>query len=46
MPKIPNYPQMTFLFYKVLTHNVLGFKVWPLNARRFSMIYSNFASES
>ena len=27
MPKIPNYPQMTFLFYKVLIHNVLGFKV-------------------
>ena len=27
MPKIPNYPQMTFLFCKVLLFNVLGFKV-------------------
>ena len=46
MPKIPNYPQMTFLFYKVLIRNVLGFKVLPSNARCFSIIYSNFASES
>ena len=46
IPKIPNYPQMTFLFCNTLVFNLLGFKVWPSNARCFSIIYSNFASES
>ena len=27
MPKILNYPQMTFLFYKVLIISILCFKV-------------------
>lgn len=27
IPKIPNYPQMTFLFCKALIFNILDFKV-------------------